>query len=153
MNLSVKHLVIIGLAVVALGACGRSPNFSDVSGKEWLLVEIQTQPQNIVLDRDNLKADGFEKVFTLNFDTERLSGMGAPNRYFAPFALEKNQIIKIQPIAGTLMAPIREPEQLKERQFFDYLQNAYKWNFTKEGRFELYSKDGNGTEAVLIFNL
>jgi heat shock protein HslJ len=147
-----KQFTLLILAALDVSACGSTPKFSDVSGKEWLLVEIRAQPQNVIFDRNSLKAEGFENIFTLKFDADRLSGIGAPNRYSAPYQLDANQAIKVQPIAGTLMAPIREPEKLKEHDFFGYLQNAYKWNYTK-GRMELFSKSADGAELVLIFNL
>jgi hypothetical protein len=56
----------------------------------------------------------------------------------------------VQPIAGTLMAAIREPEKLKEREYFNYLQNAYKWNYVDK-QFELYTKNAEGVEAVLVY--
>ena len=152
MNRNVRYMTLLLLTVFVLGACSSVPKFSDVTGKEWLLTEVRTQPNNILFDRSTLKSEGFEDIFTLNFDAERLSGAGAPNRYFAPFAIEKKQEIKVQPIAGTLMAPIKEPEKLKERDYFNYLQNAYKWNFAN-GFFELYTKGEDGTETVLIFSL
>jgi hypothetical protein len=48
------------------------------------------------------------------------------------------------------MAPLREPEKLKEQEFFAYLQNATKWNMVK-GNLELHSADNNGTATVLVF--
>jgi len=48
------------------------------------------------------------------------------------------------------MLAIREPEKLKEHDFFVYIQNVTKWNFVKEN-LELYSTGENGAEAVLVF--
>ena len=50
------------------------------------------------------------------------------------------------------MAPLREPEELKEHDFFTLLQNAKKWNLAGE-RLELYCTDENGSETVLVFAL
>jgi len=153
MKNNVLITVLFVLLALTFVSCKSTPKFSDVTGKEWLLVEIKSDTQGLTFDRKNLKNEGFGEIFTLNFDGERISGVGAPNRYTAPFKVEKNQVISIKLVASTLMAPIREPERLKEQDYFTYLQNAYKWNFTKEGKFELYSKNKDKAEAVLIFSL
>jgi len=147
------------LVFITLLSCNSTPKFSDVTGKEWLLVEIKTENQGLSFNRKTLSTEGFGNIFTLNFDGERLSGIGAPNRYTAPYKVDKNLKISVQPIAGTLMAPIREPEKLKEHDYFTYIQNAYKWNLTKankndkDSQLELFSKDSKGVEAVLIYKL
>jgi heat shock protein HslJ len=145
--------VFIFITAVSLSGCSSAPKFSDVSGKEWKLIEVRVQPENIRFDRSTLIAEGFGEIFTLNFDVERISGMAAPNRYFAPYELGASQAISVKNVAGTLMAPLREPEKLKEKEFFNYLHNAYKWNLNKEGRFELLTKGDDGGEAVLVFTL
>jgi hypothetical protein len=48
------------------------------------------------------------------------------------------------------MAPLREPEKLKEQNFFAYLQNTVKWNLAG-GNLELYSTEEDGTGVVLVF--
>jgi heat shock protein HslJ len=152
-----KQIATLFLAIIASSpwgvcACKSAPKFSNVLGKEWLLVEVRTKDENITFDRKNLESEGFKNIFTINFDKERLSGTGAPNRYTAPFALEKNQGITVKAVAGTMMAAIREPEKLKEHDFFTYLQNTSKWNLVN-GKLELYTKNESGEEAVLVFAL
>ena len=145
-------VILIAIALAAISACSNAPKFSDVTGKEWQLVEVKTEPQNIKFDRDELTTDGFGTIFTLNFDAQRLSGVGAPNKYTAPYTVGKDQVITVQMAAGTMMAPINEPEKLKEQDYFTYIKNAYKWNGTKE-QLELFSKNTDGAEAVLIYKL
>jgi len=152
MKACIKLSMAVVLVLMTVSSCSSAPKFSDVTGKEWLLVEVKTESQGITFNRDNLNADGFGNIFTLNFDAERLSGVGAPNRYTAPYKVDKNQVISVQLIAGTLMAAIREPEKLKEQDYFNYLQNTYKWNLS-DGRVELYTKNADGKEAVLIYTL
>ena len=152
MKLNTRHINLFILVALVLGGCGSAPQFSDVTGKEWRLIEVRTQPHNIVLDRTTLRAEGFGDIFTLRLDAERMSGVGAPNRYTAPFTLAENQAIRVQPVAGTLMAAFHEPEKLNEREFFVYVQNAYRWNLAN-GRFELYTRGDDGTEATLVFGL
>jgi heat shock protein HslJ len=139
-------------ASLALAACAGTPNFSEVSGKEWKLIEVRTEPENIRFDRNKLIDEGFGDIFTLNFDAGQISGKGAPNRYVAPYELGANQSMSVKTPAGTLMAPIVEPEKLKEREFFIYVENIYKWDF-RNGSLELLTKGLDGREAVMVFIL
>jgi heat shock protein HslJ len=134
-----------------LAACSSTPPpFSGVQDKDWDLIELRIEPKNITFDRAQLEADGFGDIFTLRFDAERLNGIGAPNRFFAPYTLADKQGITVKTVATTLMVPIREPEKLKEKDYFMYLQNTNRWNLEGEN-LELYSKAENGGEAVLVF--
>jgi heat shock protein HslJ len=143
-------LILAGAALFA--ACGSAPKFTDVRDREWRLIEVQTEPEQVVFDRNRLVSEGFGDIFTLKFDGDQISGKGAPNRYFGPYELGngKDRAITIKNVAATLMAPIREPEKLKEREFFIYLGNIYRWNINK-GNLELSTKGENGEEAVMVF--
>ena len=134
----------------ALTACSSSPKFSDVKNKDWNLVEVRLQNETIAFERNKLEEEGFSEIFTLRFDDERVNGVGAPNRYFAPYTTADKQAITIKTIAGTLMASLREPEKLREYSYFNYLQNVTRWDLVK-GNLELYSKGEDGTEAVLVY--
>ncbi|GHV14849.1 hypothetical protein FACS189491_11590 [Spirochaetia bacterium] len=127
-----------------------APTFTEAQGKEWKLLEIRISSEDIIFDRGELLSEGFGDVFTLKFEDDRVAGMAAPNRYFAPYELGQGQDLVIKNIAGTLMAPIREPEKLKEHGYFVYLQNTYRWNINK-GNLELSTKGEDGREAVLVF--
>lgn len=131
-------------------ACMNNSQFSDVLGREWQLAQVRVKPENININRDKLAEEGFSGIFTLRFDEERISGVGAPNRYFAPYALSDKQGLAIENIAGTLMAAISEPEELKEHEFFTLLRNTYRWNLAGKN-LELHTKGENGSEAVLVF--
>jgi len=131
-------------------ACAGAPPFSTVMNRDWNLAEIRTEPENIIIERGKLKEEGFGDIFTLRFDTERVNGVGAPNRYFAPYTPADKQGITIKTVAQTQMLAIREPEKLKEHEFFVYLQNVTKWNLAKEN-LELYSTGEDGAEVVLVF--
>jgi len=126
--------------------------FSDVRDKDWKLMEVRAGKDKIIFKRDMLAQETPKNVFTLRFDAERVSGAGCPNRYFAPYTLAEKQAIDIKLIAGTLMAAMFEPEQLKEQEYFAYLKNVKKWNLVK-GNLELRSANDEGAEVVLIFNL
>ena len=141
--------VIIAICVIS---CKTVPKFSDVSGKEWKLTDVRLDGKSINFDRTVLESDGFADIFTLNFDAERLSGAGASNRYLAPYTLGKNQAISVQMAGETQMAPLRQPEKLKEYDFFIYIQNAYQWSLV-DGNLELSSKGEDGGDVVLVFAL
>ena len=132
-------------------ACAGTPNFSNVVDKDWKLIEVRGGSGNITFDRSKLEGEGFADIFTLRFDKERVNGVGAPNRYFAPYTrTDKKQGIAIKTIAQSQMAPLREPEYLKEQEFFAYLQNTTKWNIAKK-TLELYSTGTDGAAMVLVF--
>jgi heat shock protein HslJ len=119
--------------------------------KDWNLIAVRGSPENITFNRNKLVEEGFKDIFTLRFDKERVSGIGAPNHYFAPYTLPDNkQAITIKTIAQSQMAPLREPEYLKEHEFFAYLQNTTRWNIAGKN-LELYTADKDGAAAVLVF--
>ena len=143
--------ILVVFLVICAASCKSAPNFADVSGKEWKLIEVQVKNNNIGFDRGALTTEGFGDIFTLTFDLERISGVGAPNRYVAPYTLDKNQAISIKTIAGTLMAPLRQPEKLKEHDYFKYLENSYKWDLSG-GKLALLTKAEDGAEVKMIFS-
>ena len=142
-------------ALFIFNACSSKPKIMDVTkvtDREWMLTEIKTKPRNITLNRNDSESKGFGNSFTLRFDAERLGGVGAPNRYTAPYKIDQDQSIEVKDIAATLMAPIQELTNLKEHEYFAYLQNAYKWHASK-GKLELHTKNKDGVKAVLIYTI
>ena len=127
------------------------PDFSEAVEKEWKLIEVWVDGRNTNFDRAVLGRQGFGEIYTLSFDTQSISGTGAPNRYSAPYTLGDNQTVKIMPVLSTMMASLFEPEGLKEHEFFVFIQNAYEWNLVNQN-LELYSKTENGSEVKLVFN-
>jgi heat shock protein HslJ len=144
-------LALVLAGAVLLAACGSTPQFGDIQNREWKLASVRTGTGNIILDRNQLIAGGFGDVFTIQF-ADQVSGRGAPNRYFGPYEAGKDRSLSIKNVAATLMAPIREPEQLKEREFFNYLENVYRWNIS-QGNLELFTRGEGGVEAVMVFTL
>jgi len=171
----VKLAVVLSLVAIALAACTGVPEatdtaslsssssaggtsgtsdsteFADVANRDWLLVELRIGSRRVAINRDKLAAEGFGEFFTLRFAYERImvNGVGAPNRYFGPYTLAENQAITMGPVASTQMAALREPEELKEHEYYNYLNNIYRWNLTG-GNLELQTR-ADGTEAVLVF--
>jgi heat shock protein HslJ len=142
------------------GASGPAAGFGAITGKDWKLVEVRSSvnasadagadAETSRFSRGELAEAGMENAYTLRFDGERLSGMGAPNRYSAPYTQGAGQTLSIGAIAGTLMASFQEPENLKEREYFDYLENVNKWDFV-QGQLRLIARNGRGEETVLVF--
>jgi heat shock protein HslJ len=140
--------VLLAFVCVTL-ACASGSKFSDVKDKNWELVEMRNKSETVLFDRNKLKEEGFDNIFTIRFDADRVSGVGAPNQYSAPYTSADKQAITIKPAIQTMMAPLREPEKLKEHEFFSYLMSTTKWNIDN-GNLELYSR-GDGGEVVLVF--
>jgi heat shock protein HslJ len=153
----------LGLAaVLALAACASkndvvagelataSSSFDETQGKVWVLDELVSESGKTVINRQKLESDGMGDVFTLVVDDERISGKGAPNRYFSSYVLGDNQEISINPIAGTLMMGIVEPEGIQEREYFDYLGQVNQWLLTGD-KLELYSETPEGDPIILVF--
>lgn len=128
------------------------PGFDGVTGKDWKLTGVRSSSGSAAsrFSRRELVEAGMENAYTLRFDKERLSGMGAPNRYSAPYTQGAGQTLSVRAIAATLMASTGEPENLKEREYFDYLENAEKWDLVR-GQLRLISRNHRGEEIVLIF--
>jgi heat shock protein HslJ len=137
------------MLVAAAVGCAAKSDYSEAASKEWFLVEIKQNGGGVKIDRLALANEGFEGAFTIVFETDRVAGAGATNRYFAAYEA-KGETIKLSSISSTRMAALKEPKALKERSFFAALQNAYKWKLGSN-RLELFTKDANGKEATLIF--
>ena len=133
-------------------------SFRDVAGKEWFLSEVRTTAsarsagKTVYMDRNKLEADDMGGIYSLTFREDQVSGMGAPNRYFAPYTAGSNKTLSIGNMASTLMMAFREPDGLKEAEYFRYLSSVTRWNL-RNGKLELYSTDSNGAEAVLVFTV
>jgi heat shock protein HslJ len=133
-----------------------APEFGGITGKDWKLTGVRFSSGNANnnaasrFSRRELAETGMENAYTLRFDEEHLSGVGAPNRYSAPYTRGAGQTLSIRAIAATLMAAITEPENLKEREYFGYLENAGKWDLV-QGRLQLISRNDRGEEIVLVF--
>ncbi|MCL2443927.1 MAG: META domain-containing protein [Treponema sp.] len=122
--------------------------FSDVMGSEWKLKEVYINGADTLFRRDGLP--DYNELFTLAFIDQTMSGVGAPNRFSAPYTLSDNQAISVLPARATLMASLWEPEYLKEHDYFNYITNSFKWNIVN-GNFELSSRTGDGRDVRLVF--
>jgi len=94
-----------------------------------------------------IDSNGF---FTLQFTASAVTGKGAPNSYSGPCTINKDGIISIMPMRSTLMASFIDPGNLKEHEFFIYVQNTYKRAIVNN-KMELYSKTEDGRDVRLVF--
>jgi heat shock protein HslJ len=130
----------------------KQPGFDEVMDREWVLSQIQTPAGPGKFSREALEAQDMGDYYTLRFDMERLSGKGAPNRYAASYQLGESAAISIQAVAGTLMASIREPPGLGEREYYGYLERVSRWGLQNDA-LNLYTSDSVGESLVLIYRL
>jgi heat shock protein HslJ len=142
------------IAALALSVCAASPapretpDFDSLLEKDWRLIEVRQGDDSVSLDRP--ATDDMEDVFTLRFDSERISGRAFPNRYFGPYSRGKGQAITIGEVAATLMASFKELDALTEKEYFRYLAGVQSWNLV-QGRLELHAAASDGFKAVLVF--
>jgi len=155
-----KNLALALFAVWVLGCNStlkasaiREERMNDVTitGKEWKLIAVHINNSDTGFNRDALIREEFAPFFTVHFDTDNVSGIGAPNRYSAPYTLGDNQSINIMIMRSTMMASFFQPENLTEHDFFTYMQNAYEWNLVNNN-LELRTKTADGGAVSLIFS-
>jgi heat shock protein HslJ len=152
-----KKLCFAVLLIAVLLSCKSTPastpsDFDAVIGKEWKLIEVRINNSNTGYNRSSLARSGFANAFTVTFDATSLSGVGAPNRYSAPYSVGNGRVIIIGLVRSTMMAALQEPDRLREHDFFGYIQNAYRWTLNNNS-LVLNSKTENGREVVLVFEL
>jgi heat shock protein HslJ len=126
-------------------------NVSGIEGNEWKLIEVYVNGRNTRFSRNTLPEE-LKNFFTVNFDAQNVSGVGAPNRYSAPYTKGDNQTINIMLIRSTMMATFLEPENLTEHDFFRYMQNAHNWELINNN-LELFSRTETGGDVRLVFSL
>jgi len=114
--------------------------------KNWYLDEIRIGSTIISINRNN-KPDS---TFTIMFNVERFAGIGAPNHYFGSYTANKDHTILFKKIGSTRMIPIFEMYDIKEHEYFSYIERATLWKM-HEGKLELYSSKKDGTKVILVF--
>ena len=139
-------LLILGIQSCAGSAAAKNADIADIREKDWILDEVKTGTASVKINRTG----STNEVFTLKLDAERISGVAAPNRYFGPYTAGEKQALTVGMMAGTMMAPLFEREDLKEQDYMKYLEKINRWKLNN-GKLELYTVDGSGKEAVLIY--
>jgi hypothetical protein len=149
----VAVLTMLSMACATPPSSVSSPSgassIDQIQGKEWKLSGVKVGGIDTGYSRDKLGTD-FAQAYTLRFYEGLAAGRGAPNTYRAPFQFEANQGLSIGLVAATLMAPLREPEGLKEREYFGYLSKVSRWDING-GNLELLIKGEDGKDVVLIY--
>ena len=146
-KLMVSLLIAISLASCAGNAkVSETPDFKD---KDWKLIEVWLDGKMTNYNRKDLEVQKISEFFNLKFDAENFSGVAAPNRYSAPYTVDGKKI-KAMPARSTLMAAIWQPENLKEHDYFIYMQNISEWAING-GKLELTSKTEDGHPVKLVY--
>jgi len=117
----------------------------DIIGKDWILDEVRTGQTAVKITKTGTTA-----VYTIKFDAERVNGVGAPNRYFGPYTAGNDGTLTFGMIAGTMMAPLFEREDLREHDYFVYLEKATRWQL-RNGKLELHTRNEGNTAVVLVY--
>jgi len=123
---------------------------AEISGKNWKLMEVKIGAESLQINRKKLDADGTGDFFTFSINDDRVSGRAAPNRYTAAYKTGDNNALTLTAPASTLMASIYAPEEIEEKEYFEYLIKVNRWKLN-QGKLELYTTDKTGTEAIMVF--
>jgi heat shock protein HslJ len=143
---------IMGCASTGRGTSG--PDFSDIVGKDWKLIEVYVDGKNTQFSRASFQNNNFMRdMFTLKFSEKTVNGTGAPNMFGSQYTQGNNQTLSIMPMVTTLMAPMPfQPENLTEQNFYSYLQSAQKWGLVRNN-LEIYSRTEDKHDIRLVFGL
>ena len=122
-------------------------NFIEVQDRLWNLAEVRNGSGVISIDRTNVSRD----IYTVKFQTGRLTGAGASNSCRAPYTAGEDNALSIGKIAGTRAAPLYEMKNFTEREYFMCLEKVNRWDL-RNGKMELHTYDKNGDRVILIFS-
>ena len=136
-------------AVSSEGGNTDTVNLSSVINIQWNLIEVYIDGTDTQFRRAYQPAVQND-LFILTFNGEMLSGVGAPNRFSAPYKMGEDQTISVMLVRSTLMAALFEPVNLREHDFFTYIQNAYKWQLVN-GNLELLSITESDLPVRMVF--
>jgi len=121
-------------------------DFSEVLDRHWSLAEVKNKSATIYIDRTKAPID----IYTIKFEPTYLTGTGAVNFYSASYTAHENHRLSIVRIARIRDDTLYEMEEFTENEYIRYLQRANSWDI-HGGKLELYTYDGNGARAILIF--
>jgi heat shock protein HslJ len=150
-SMIVAALVLFGSTAFSF-ACGetdkREVRLSDIQGRVWKLIEVKNESATITISRTNAPTD----IYTIKFETNRLIGSGAYNRFFSHYTIGEDPDIAIWRIANsTRVEPYFEMEDFKEYEYFKCLENVNHW-YIHNGNLELHTYLENDTRIILIFS-
>jgi heat shock protein HslJ len=85
-SMIVVALVLFGSTAFSF-ACGetdkREVMLSDIQDRVWKLMEVKNESATITISRTNAPTD----IYTIEFETNRLVGSGAYNRFFSHYTV------------------------------------------------------------------
>jgi heat shock protein HslJ len=119
----------------------------ELQNKNWYLMEVRSKTGVISIDRTDAPMD----IYSIRFEAERFSGIGAPNCFFAPYTAKKDHSLFIKRIAGTRMSSLYEMDEFREYEYFAQLERVNRWE-TRKGNLKLYSCDEDGEQVILVFS-
>ena len=147
-----KKILFVVLTIFFVFSCTGTPpasiDMTELFGKDWMLLEVRSSTGTVRIDR---AAGGTGGIYTINFDAERISGIGAPNRYSFLYRAQTNGGLVIERGGiSTRMAPLFEMRDLSEHDYFGYISRINRFEL-QNGTLFLFSSTDNGAETVLIF--
>ena len=116
-------------------------------GKNWYLFEVVIETNTIRIDR----GDKPSLIYTIMFNSERFTGIGAYSRYFGPYSVKKDHSLFLRKVTSTRLGPKYEMDAFNELEYFKYMENVTRWEI-RAGNLELYSSDDDGTQVILMYN-
>jgi len=116
-------------------------------GKNWYLYEVIIGTDIIRIDRDGKPS----LFYTIMFNTERFTGIGAYSRYFGPYSVKKDHSLFLRKVTSTRLGSKYETDAFNEREYFIYIERVNRWDI-RLGKLELYSSNEDGTQVILIYN-
>ena len=122
-------------------------DFTEFQEKNWYLDEVRIGTTIFSVNRENKPYS----IYTIMLNSERFAGVGAPNHYFGSYSVKKDHSISFKKIGSTRMAPIFEMYDVKEQDYFAYIERVTRWKIHK-GKLELYSYKEDGSQAVLTYS-
>ena len=113
---------------------------TDQLNQEWLLVNFD--------DQGSKKKVIATPQTTIQFSTERLSGLAGCNRYFAGYQLKNRYDLTIERIVATEMACLDPIGIIQQEHTYLQLLSRAKSYYIRDRQFILYNED---KVAILIF--
>jgi len=116
-------------------------------GKNWYLYEVVSGANVIRINRD----DKPNLFYSIMFNSERFTGIGAYSRYFGPYTVKKDHSLFIKRVASTRLGPKHEADAFNESEYFSYIERVTHWEI-RAGKLELYSSNDDGYQVILVYN-